>query len=334
MMDQQVAAGPEGGDNGKSGFSDAWDELARDEAGQGGNAPPEAGDRHEQGSGQGAATVQGQPGSAPDAGEGRQTSDAARPAGSEITDDVWADATPAQLEARAALEERARQAENTARSHGGRLSVVQRQLNELQAHKATQPAPGGDAATGAGGTEAGASEEELKRVAEEYGEVAAPILKEISRLTSHIQRLEGDAGRRNELEQAQAALAEQERLAGEERALADSHPDWGDVVKSRDFADWALAQPRFVQEALIRNGSGIVDGFEASKILSDFKRDKGLPGDSPDPLAARRDRQLEGSRQVPTRTGTTPAATGKGNTFDQEWERLQAEDNRNRAPAR
>jgi hypothetical protein len=194
-----------------------------------------------------------------------------------------------------------------------------------------QPAPAGDAGRGAQEGRRGASDEELERIAAEYDDFAPAFVQEIRALRSTVQRLEQDAASRAELDHAQAVLEETERVAREEQALARDHADWGDVVRSREFADWALAQPRFVHEALIRNADGIVDGAEAAKILSDFKRDSGRSGGGADPIAARRGRQLEGSRHIQSRAPALEARGRGSGTFDDEWDRAAAEEQRRKA---
>jgi hypothetical protein len=178
-------------------------------------------------------------------------------------------------------------------------------------------------------------DEELLRVGDEYPDIAMPLIEVIADLRSQVAELSTDASRRRELEQSQAELAMQEQLAGEEQALARDHPDWDALVRSQDFADWAMAQPRMVHEALLRNGEGIVDGAEASKILGDFKRDatSGSLGSGPSSIAQRRGRQMEGARHVPGRQGAIPGE-GIGGSYSEEWKRQESEERRREASRR
>lgn len=325
-MSEQPGVGAGASQADEAGFSEAWEELAREEAGPAAqDAAPRAEPRLEPPAGEERQEFS-QPGD-----PGRHDPDAAeRPAGHETTDDIWANASEAQRAALRELEARARRAENVARSHGGRLSAATRELNDLRASLAAPPAPPGDAGDGAARSGRGASDEELERIAAEYDDFAPAFVQEIRSLRSTVQRLEQDATRRAELDQALAVLDRTERMAREEQALARDHADWGEVVRSEDFAEWALAQPRMVHDALIRNAEGIVDGAEAAKILSDFKRDRG--GGGAEPLAARRGRQLEGSRHIQSRAPALEARGRGSGSFDDEWDRAADEERRRRAP--
>lgn len=340
MNDQAPVGGAEGAED-KTGFDESWEEGALEEAGQASktDAPHDADDSHDHPEVDEDPDDSGQPGAEEDQERHEPDAGDSRPAGSETTDDVWANATPAQRAALTALEERAKRAENTLRSNNGRWSSAQRELDELRAKVAAQPAPGGDAAPGTGDGAAGGEPDELdaelSRVADEYSEILAAPLKKIADLESRIAMLSKDASRHAELEQAQADLAETERLAAEEQALATDHPDWGEQVQSQEFADWALSQPKMILDAIHRNGSakGIVDGAEASKVLTLFKQETGIAapgtgGGNPDPLAEQRARQLAGSQHIPTKApAMEPRGKGSG-SFDDEWDRAEAEEQR------
>lgn len=331
------------GDGGS--YSEDWAAIAREETGQdAAGAPPPAGSGHDRS------------GSADAPSDRREFSpdaaplDAGPPAGSdEAENDIWAGA-PAELRAAFEAERAGRaQAENTIRSNNARWSSAQRELNVIRAQQA-QPALHGDAALGRprggrGDDGSGPSydsaerDEELLRVGDEYPDIAMPLIEVIADLRAQVAELSTDASRRRELEQSQAELALREQLAGEEQALARDHPDWDQVVKSQDFADWAMAQPRMVHEALLRNGDGIVDGAEASKILADFKRDlesagqgsgSGPGGSS---IAQRRGRQMEGGRHIPGRQGAIPGE-GRGGSYSEEWKRQEQEERRREASRR
>lgn len=333
-----------------SSYSEDWAAIAQEETGQeaaGAASPPGASGHDRSGLGD-----EQQPSDrrefSPDAAPPPPFSSASgQPAGSDEADDtIWAGA-PAELRAAFERERAGRaQAENTIRSNNARWSSAQRELNLIRAQQA-RPAPHGDAAPGrsrgSGGRDEGSDfgrdaaerDEALLRVGNEYPDIAMPLIEVIADLRAQVSELSTDASRRRELEQSQAELALQEQLAGEEQALARDHPDWSDVVKSQDFADWAMAQPRMVHEALLRNGEGIVDGAEASKILGDFKRDLGSSGRGSgwSSIAQRRGRQMEGARHVPGRQGAIPGE-GIGGSYSEEWKRQESEERRREASRR
>lgn len=301
--------------------SEVWDEVRREEEGQAGK-PPETQERPDPLAEEG--NDEGQPGA--EEAQERQGPDAEQPAGSESADDIWANADPVLKAAFEAERAKAAKAENTIRSNNGRWSKAQQELNALRAR---QQAPAQPQASGGKDSEPAPDDAELRRVEEEYSDIAKPFVKAIAELRSEVASLKQDASRRGEFEAKQAELAEQESLAREEQALAEDHPDWNDVVKSQDFADWALAQPRMVHEALRRNANGIVDGAEASKIIADFKRDT-RSEEAPNPLAQKRVAQMEGARHVPAKAGAAPGQ-GQGGSYSDEWKRLAAEEQRREA---
>jgi hypothetical protein len=341
-----------------SSYSEDWAAIAQEETGQGGAgdaAPPPGGSGHDRSDPLGDRPLPSDRREfSPDAAP-QPSSAAGQPAGSdEADDDIWAGA-PAELRSAFEAERAGRaQAENTIRSNNARWSSAQRELNVIRAHQA-QPASHRDAAPGIHGArsrsgrgddgsdfgyEAAERDEELLRVGDEYPDIAMPLIEVIADLRAQVSELSTDASRRRELEQSQAELALQEQLAGEEQALARDHPDWDQVVRSQDFADWAMAQPRMVHEALLRNGEGIVDGAEASKILGDFKRDfgsesrgSGTLGSARSSIAQRRGRQMEGARHVPGRQGAIPGE-GIGGSYSEEWKRQESEERRREASRR
>ena len=335
-----------------SSYSEDWAAIAQEETGQeaAGAASPPAGSGHDRSDAPGDGPLPSDRREySPDAAPPPSTA-AGRPAGSDEADDsIWAGA-PAELRAAFERERAGRaQAENVIRSNNARWSSAQRELNVIRAQQAqARPALHGDAAQvshgagrglGDGGSDPGwdpaERDEELLRVGDEYPDIAMPLIEVIADLRAQVAELSTDASRRRELEQSQAELALREQLAGEEQALARDHPDWDSVVRSQDFADWAMAQPRMVHEALLRNGDGIVDGAEASKILADFKRDagSGTLGSGRGSIAERRGRQMEGARHVPGRQGAIPGE-GVGGSYSEEWKRQEQEERRREATRR
>lgn len=295
-----------------------FDEAAREEAGQAAEAPQNADDRH----GHEVGTGPEDPGQPP-SGE-RHDPDAARPAGSE-SDDAWKDAPAHLREAYEALRRERERDQNLIKSNQGRWSQAQRELAELRSRGSAPAQP--QAEKPQSKAESGERAERLAKVKGEYPDIAEPFIEEIADLRSKLEAIEQSASRRDELETAQARLDLKESYAREEQALAEAHPDWNDVVRTETFVAWASAQPRMVQEALQRNGTtaGIVDGTESAKILSDFKRDT-TP--APDPLAARRESQLEGSRNIPPRAPALEARPLGGGSHEEEFELARQEEAR------
>ncbi len=303
-------------DDGNAGFSEAWNELREREQGQ--SAEERSDGQHSPGAEGGSEGDASRP--TPD----DEAADAGRPtAAQEITDDFWANADP---RAKAAFEEataRAARAENSVRSHEGRLLATQRESEKLRTRlsqiEARLPAPEPEA-------DPKAEEEAIARLREEYPDVAAPILSKIDKLGQAVADLSERSASQEEQQEAQHKLELQQYLADEEQKLATAHPDWNAVVLSQPFVEWFGRQPRAVKDAVRRNGEGIVDAEEAGFVIDLFKSTQ-KPTPEAQQHQQRRERQMDGSLAVPSRTGTAPAQA-PADDFESEWKRLAERDRR------
>ncbi len=310
------------GNDGNSGFSDEWKRLARSDDGQGEGSPDNT-ERHEPHPKEG----QQGPGDEPAPSEAAPL----EPAPSENTDDIWAEA-PEHYRAAFEAERKARErAENAIRSNNGRLSKAEREAAELRVRLAAQePKP---AAAPPEGDEAPPATEdqdprtvELNRVAEEYEDVGRPLVNEILALREQVSALTQSRASEDEQRQVRDELEFKEYLAAQEQLLSATHGDWQEVVLQPDFVEWVTTGPQFIRDGIARNGNGIVDGAEATEILSLFKEKHGI-STAPNPLAAKRERQLEGARSIP---GNSPGVVpqGRPDNFQSEWKRLAAAEKR------
>ena len=303
------------GGEGEVSFSDAWKEAAAEEqsASADHSDPLEEPSKPDQG--------QGQESSAPPAGEAEGNP----PAAKESHDDIWANADPKLREAFEAERSKAVRTEQQLRTQDGRLSSAMRQLNQLK----QQLAPKRDAEGAANeGEEAKTKEERRKQLREEYPDVAAPILDDLAELQETVKALTTQT--HASLENEAQTLAAQE-----EQRLLDNHPDWGEYGASgksnKEFVDWVMKQPRYVVDAVERNGAQIVDSVEVSDILDRFKRETGRATDQAqrDAMQRRRENQLDAGRQPVSRQPAV--ASGSEDDFTAEWNRLKAIEKRKAA---
>lgn len=208
------------------------------------------------------------------------------------TADPWAQA-PEELRTQyQQAQEMIAKLEQSDRSNRGRLSALQRQINDLTSQR-QQAAESGDKAAMQD------SDDEFKTLMEDYPEIAKPIQKMLDKMQSEQTRLQKELGAIGS-ERRQQALEEQATL------LAEEHPDWVDVGSDPGFMQWLNDQPRHIQEAAARNGNEIVDYREASDVVSRYKQFKGI-GEQTTPknsLADKRQRQLK--------TATSAKARGPG----------------------
>lgn len=317
MADEKDAAAegkPEG--EGEVSFSDAWKEAAAEEQGasQDRSDPLAEPTKKENEAGQ-------EPGAPP----ADREAEGKPPASEESTDDIWANADPKLREAFQAERDKAVKTEQQLRTQDGRLSSAQRQLNQLK----QQLAPKRDAEGAAGeGEEAKSKDERMKQLREEYPDVAAPILDELAALQETVKALATQTHTQLETEA-------QNLVAQEEQRLLERHPDWGEYGEkgksNKEFLDWVFQQPRYVIEAVKRNGSEIVDSVEVSDILDRFKKATGKDTDQAqrDAVARRRDAQLDAGRAPASRQPAV--ASGSEDDYSSEWKRLAAIDKRKAA---
>lgn len=228
-------------------------------------------------------------------------------------DDPWASAPP-ELRKLYENERTSREkAEGVVKAHEGRLRAFQTEITELRS-KTSEAPPAEKPKTK---EEIEAREERLKKLREEFPEVAGPLLEEIEELRRQNQTLSKG------VETVQSREVETE-LDAQEKLLAGRHGDWLEQARSEAFGKWVLEQPRYVREAIHRNGSAIVDGEEVADILDRFKAT--LPKDEKEEqrrkVDERRQEQLDAARGPENRLQGQPE--GFADDFEAEWKRLSA----------
>lgn len=236
--------------------------------------------------------------------------------------DIWSSAPP-ELKAAFEEERRARtNLEHAIRSDRGRLSAMQKKLDELSRsspNSAHQPVKG---------ESANDRTERLQKLAEEYPEVAQPLLDEMDALRNTVTSLQSV-----EQEREQRFVAEQEQV------LATEHADWQQVLSTNGatFAAWLDDQPKAVRDAAQANANRIVDARAAADVVGRFKQFIGITGQqqqaaqpaTPQPsLSDKRQRQLAAS--ATPRGVRRPVASGIPEDGDEEaiWAAFEAQEAR------
>ncbi|RJF80944.1 hypothetical protein D3877_11965 [Azospirillum cavernae] len=228
-------------------------------------------------------------------------------------DDIWNSASEQQRAAFEAAQAKLHALDHDSRSNRGRVAALQRETETLRKQLAALHGAAGS--TGQDQTDA--SDADIRRLQEEYPEVARPVLKQISSLQRQLNEAQQRLDRRESLE---TQREREQALDREEQALAQMHPDWDKVTARPEFTAWLSTQPRYVVEAIQRNGEAIQDAAEAGDIITRFKQATGIAqataaasapaavtatGASAN-LAARRQRQLESGATITSR-GAGPA---------------------------
>jgi hypothetical protein len=235
-------------------------------------------------------------------------------------DDIWSSASEQQRAAYEAAQRQLQALDHDSRSQRGRVSALQREVDQFKKQLAALHGAAGS--TGQGQTDA--SDADIRRLQEEYPEVARPVLKQISSLQQQLN----EAQRRLDLRESTEAQREREQaLDREEQALAQMHPDWDKVTARPEFTAWLAAQPRYVVEAIQRNGEAIVDAREAADVIGRFKQAIATapataaataPAQPPATLSAKRQQQLQ-SAAGPAPRGAPKVTTGVPDDPEAAW---------------
>jgi hypothetical protein len=219
-----------------------------------------------------------------------------------VVTDIWSNA-PAELRAARDAEIAAR--DQKYRSDIGRQAAYQKQIEDLRAQLAGREAT--PAATTTPAAEAPVALRErpaIKKVLEDYPEVAGPILDAFEPVMADNERMGRELSVVTEDRRANV-------LSVQEAALTAAHPDWAQACASKDFADWLDAQPASVKQIVERNGQQVVDAQEAIAMVGNFKAHWALthpapipqpvviPTPAPTDLAARRAAQLAAVTSTP-----------------------------------
>jgi hypothetical protein len=316
MQDQNTLPAPEAGDD-----EALWNELEKADAAEA-KAPPPTGREADDDA---AFTADEPDPSEADQGDDEPSAEGQPDAGAqEAPDDPWAKADPTL---KAAFDEKARALQNLEhqiKSDRGRLSAMQKKLDELSrsASPANQPKPGDD------------REERRRKLAEEYPEVAQPILDEMDALKAEIANLSSAETRR-----------EQMTLEQQEAALTQQHADWQQILgqNGATFAAWAEDQPKAIREMVARNANQIADAQAAAEVIGRFKQYLGI-GEQPQQQAApsaqaaprntlsdKRQRQLAASA-APSGGSRRPVASGIPEDGDPQaiWDAFEAAERQGR----
>jgi hypothetical protein len=251
-----------------------------------------------------------QPDSQPGSSEagGNDPTAGAKPPVDAAQPDIWRDA-PQHL--REAYETAQRNAEYRITSVTGRLSALDRQLAQLKSGngQASTPVEAPVAAPAA----TAPTPDELAALAEDYPEIAGPLLKRQAEQDARLARLEAPI---QQLQNTQATAAVQSQIS----VLEAAHPDWRTYTADDRYPGWLASKPAAFSEAGKR-AVNLEDGAEAAWLLGEFKKDIGatpvIANSQPEATQTqgeRRARQLAAGRDGGR--STAPVTSGVPNDFD------------------
>lgn len=190
------------------------------------------------------------------------------------------------------LQRKAAEAEHAAKSQIGRVSALQKKVNELSSAKtetANQAAPQ-------------PGDEGWDKFKDDFPEIAGAIEKRIADLDAKVG-------------QATQPIQEMQRNAyvqSQYAALQAAHPDWQDVAGSNEFRSWLSVQPPTIQ-ALITSD----DAADAAYLIGSYKAlaPKKVPGEAT-AIKEQRKAQLQQATGVQSKATASPGVGGAPDDFD------------------
>lgn len=290
---QQAAAQSTASETAEISFGDAFDDLAKDDPRQELPATDDAEERN--------AAVAAADEPAP-----------AFAAEAAVKTDPWASASPEQIAERDALAAQAQTAEHRARSSDGRVSALQKKINQLEDMvRGQQP-----------GALVVAPPEGWDEFNKEYPDVATPMGKVLTAAEARIyeridQRIQQAINPLAQHVETQVATAASDAISRAEATVEAAHPKWKQTINTPEFTGWLAQQP-----AMVRYGIESDDPRDAIKVINDFKSATGAP--KKDPVADLSQRRAARVEQAATVTGNGVAAGNSRppipNDFDAAWD--------------
>jgi hypothetical protein len=206
----------------------------------------------------------------------------------------WSTADPA---ARAAYEAAQQQFEHRLKSANGRVSVLDRKLNELRSSGGSQ------------GQEQPRkplkellAKETVEELGNEYPDLK-PILETLQEVASRVDGVTDEVG---QVRSATVAVAS----SAEEKALNQAVPNWLDLAKDERFLGWVEDQPKKVRDAVSANWDAITNATEAAEVFTSFAEHIAPPKQPETDSgggSSKRDRQQSGARAAKV---TAPTSAG------------------------
>jgi len=189
--------------------------------------------------------------------------------------DIWAGASDEQKTALESLQNDRNSISHRLKSDEGRVSALQRKINELEAARAAAPVQLPTVDTG--------EEIDLGTFEEDYPDISQAVNKLVqSKMASERQDFEAAMG---QLQSQMTSAVEPFQAAEKQRydqsqleSLNQAHPDWKAVATSTGFVDWVKIQPDAVRQMFNSD-----DAADAGYLVSSYKQT--LPQVAAEPVA-------------------------------------------------
>ena len=101
-----------------------------------------------------------------------------------------------------------------------------------------------------------------------------------------------------------------------EKELRDSHPDFDKIRGDKDFHDWVMEQPQYVQDALYKNNT---DARAAARAIDLYKADRGIK-------RRKKASPQEAARQVGRTSSAQAPVSGRARFTESQVEKMSAKE--------
>jgi|TARA_R110002124_G_scaffold193281_4_gene360561 hypothetical protein len=153
------------------------------------------------------------------------------------------------------------------------------------------------------------TDEDIEKWSKKYPDVAQ-IVDTIARKRAN-EALEEGEKRLEGLKQLETKISRKEA----EGELLAMHPDFAKIRSDSSFHDWVIEQPKYIQDALYKNGS---DARAAARAIDLYKADKGIRKKSNSPADA--------AQAVGKTSRSTPGVQGRASFSESQVQKMSDRD--------
>lgn len=181
-------------------------------------------------------------------------------------------------------------------SVNGRVSAYQRQAEQYKQQleqRQAQQSQAGDNPHGSG-----MSDEKWEALKQDYPDIAEAMEAQLNGIRSQyegeLSRIKGEV---EPLKQYQQQTQQAQHISSQMQALESQHPDWRDVVQTKDYSEWLRSQPHSIQQLM-----NSTDAQDNIFLLNTFKAARAPQAPAVNPVTSKRERQLRQAQTLPSRS--------------------------------
>lgn len=183
-------------------------------------------------------------------------------------------------------------------SVNGRVNAYQRQIDQYKEQLAQQEQRSAEIGDNPQGS--GMSDDKWNALKEDYPDIAEAMEAQLNGIRSQYEtELNSLKQEVQPLKQYQEQTQYDQHFNSQLQALESQHPDWQDIVKTDDYAQWLETQPPSVQQLM-----NSTDAQDNIFLLNTFKATRAPQAPAQNPVTSKRERQLRQAQSIPGRSTT------------------------------